>query len=304
MKIAIGTSSFGFVDKTPLNLLTSKVNDVILNPYGRKLSEDEIIIHLKDIDGLIAGLEPLNYNVLKKCPNLKAIARVGIGMDNIDLKAASKLGIKISNTPDGPTESVAELTITAALTLTRSIISSNIKMHKKNWEKSISTGIKNLRVLIIGYGRIGKRVSKLLKIMGADVKIYDPYISQIDLENNEDLISLKKGLKFAQLITIHAAKNKKIISWEEFETMTPGVFILNSARGGLIDEKDLIKALDLNIVAGGWLDVFESEPYFGELTKYPQLLLTPHISTYTTQCRKDMEQMAVENLLKDLSIKT
>ena len=302
MKIAIGTSSFGSVDKTSLEFLESKVDEVKLNPFGRKLSESETIVHLKNIDGLIAGLEPLSFNVLKKCPNLKAIARVGIGMDNIDLNAAKRLGIKISNTPDGPTESVTELTIAAALALTRSIFISNAEMHNKNWKKSISSGIKNLRVLIIGYGRIGKSVSKIFKIMGADVKVFDPIISSIDLEHNKNFIPLNEGLKFAQLITLHAGNNKTIISQKEFEMMNPGVFILNSARGSLVNENDLIKALESNIVAGGWFDVFENEPYDGRLTNYPQLLLTPHISTYTVQCRKNMEQMAVENILKDLHI--
>ena len=122
MKIVISTSSFGLIDSSPINLLKSKGIDLVINPYGRTPTEKEIIELLHNADGLIAGLEILNKNVFKNSPKLKAISRVGIGLDNIDLHAAKRASIKISYTPDAPTESVAELTIASALTLSRNII--------------------------------------------------------------------------------------------------------------------------------------------------------------------------------------
>ena len=121
MKVAISTSSFSSLDPAPMDLLHSKGLKVVPNPYSRKLTEDEIISHLQGVDGLLAGLEPLKATVFKSCPQLKVIARVGIGMDNVDIDAANTAGIKVSNTPEGPTEAVAEMTLAAALALTRSI---------------------------------------------------------------------------------------------------------------------------------------------------------------------------------------
>ena len=125
MKVAISTSTFGQKDHTARELLESTGVDIIDNPFGRKLTELEIIEHLKTADGLIAGLEPLNKKVISSSPNLKAIARVGIGMDNIDIAYAKNQGILVSNTPDEPSFAVAELTLTAALCIKRNFISVN-----------------------------------------------------------------------------------------------------------------------------------------------------------------------------------
>jgi len=302
MKIAISTSSFASIDTAPLDLLRGKGLEVASNPFGRRLTEKEIIIHLQSVDGLLAGLEPLNSNVFQECPQLKAIARVGIGMDNVDLNAAEKVGIKVSNTPDGPTDAVAEMTLTAALTLCRNIISSNSALHKKLWQKSIGLGLKNTNVLLIGYGRIGRKTAELFRVMGARIFVSDPALNQTDLILGEKLVELNDGLKSANIITLHAGGNQPILTAAAFEIMKDGVIILNSARGNLIDEGVLISALISGKVASAWLDVFTEEPYTGRLTEYDQVLLTPHISTYTVQCRKDMEMAAVNNLLRDLEV--
>ena len=113
-RIAIGPSSFAEKEKQPLEMLKSAGVEIVANPFSRRLTEEETISHLKGVDGLIAGLEPLNKHVLLSAPQLKAIARVGIGMDNVDLKTTAELGIKVSNTPDAPAAAVAELTTSAA----------------------------------------------------------------------------------------------------------------------------------------------------------------------------------------------
>lgn len=302
MKVAISTSSFASVDSTPLEYLKTKGVEVVHNPFGRKLTENEIIDHLQGVDGLIAGLEPLNSNVFQKSPKLKAIARVGIGMDNVNIQAAEKKGIKISNTPDGPTEAVAEMTLAAALSLSRNIVQANGALHKKQWEKSIGMGLKNANVLIIGYGRIGRKVADYLRILGAHILVCDPFMKRKDLHAGENLLGLKDGLKLADIITLHAGGVDPILTASEFKMMKKGAIILNSARANLIDENALINALDSGKVSSAWLDVFWQEPYDGKLTEYNQVLLTPHMSTYSVQCRKDMEMTAVKNLLRDLGI--
>ena len=303
MKIAIGPSSFASVDKTPLEVLQSKGLEVIDNPFRRKLTENEIIDHLQGVDGLIAGLEPLNSNVFQKSPKLKAIARVGIGMDNVDIQAAEKKGIKISNTPDGPTDAVAEMTLAAALSLVRNIGPANDALHKKQWEKSIGMGLKNANVLIIGYGRIGRKVADLFRAMGSHILVCDPLIDKKDLQYGENLLELNDGLELADIITLHAGGDNPILTATTFDNMKESVIILNSARAILINENALINALDSKKISSAWLDVFWEEPYTGNLTEYNQVLLTPHMSTYSVQCRKEMEMTAVKNLLRDLEIK-
>ena len=302
MKVAISTSTFASIDPAPLNVLMKNGIEVIPNPFGRKLTENEIILHLDGIDGLLAGLEPLNANVFSNCPDLKAIARIGIGMENVDLKAAKQYGIKVSNTPEGPTDAVAEMTLAAALTLARNLLPANEALHRREWSKSIGTGLKMKEVLIIGFGRIGRRAAELFLAFGARIKVCDPLLKPMDLINGEILVNLDEGLKSADLISIHAAGSEAIITKNKFNKMKKGVILLNSARGGLVDEEALVSALNSKQVSAAWFDVFPAEPYNGPLSEFDQVLLTPHMSTYTTQCRKDMELAAVKNLLLDLSV--
>jgi len=300
--VAISPSSFATQDRSPLDLLESIGAKIIPNPYNRRLTEKEIMSHLKGVDGLIAGLEPLNRTVLTSASMLKAIARVGIGMENVDLDAAQELGIKVSNTPDGPTQAVAEMTIAAMLTLCRNIIPFNAALHEKKWVKSISRGLINTRVLLVGYGRIGRAVGTLLRSFGASILVTDPVLSVKDLEEGEQLVSLDEGLELAEVISLHASGNDTMLGSKEFKKMQDGVILLNSARGELIDEPVLIKSLESGKVNGAWFDVFAEEPYKGKLAKFDQVLLTPHISTYTQHCRKSMELSAVKNLLRDLGV--
>ena len=294
MKIAIGPSSFAAEDQSPKRLLIEGGFEVINNPYGRKLTEDEIVELLQGACGLIAGLEPLTSKVVAACPDLRAIARVGIGMDNVDQQACLKYGIKVSNTPDGPTAAVAEMVLTALLDLARGISRANASMHGGEWKKEIGFSVSGLKVLIIGAGRIGLKVRELLSIVGCDVKTFDSYALS-------DFTQLAEGLAWAEAISLHASGNDEIIGVEELKIMRDGVIILNSARGALINEDALCAALDSGKVRGCWMDVYQDEPYKGRLVSYGQAVLTPHIATYTRQCRLSMETEAVENLLRDLA---
>lgn len=296
MKIAISTSTFGQKDKTARELLINAGAEIIENPYGRKLTESEIIRHLDSVDGLIAGLEPLNQKVISSTNQLKAIARVGIGMDNVDVEFAKNNGIIVSNTPEEPSFAVAELTLTAALCIKRNIIPFNNELHNGIWTKQVSGSLKKSNILIIGYGRIGQKVAEFYRTLEADINIYDPYI---ELENSIDLC---EGIKNADIISLHASGKDEILSESEFKMMKKGVVILNAARAQLINENSLTNHLENGKVGGVWLDVFWDEPYSGELTRFSNVLLTPHISTYTFQCRKSMETQAVMNIIRDLNL--
>jgi len=303
MKISIATSSFAKADLYPMQLLEQAGVKIKDNPYGRRLSEDEIIEHLDGVCGLIAGLEPLNRRVLSAAKDLKAVARVGIGMDNVDQEVAKELGIRVSNTPEGPTEAVAEMCLGALLALGRRIVDFNAQMHSGKWNKKVGLGLRGIKVLLIGYGRIGSSFARILHFFGAEILITDPYLQDQSLGNGQRVVSLEEGLSEADVVSLHASGKDVILNDEKFRIMKPGAILMNSARGELVDENALIQALEEGIVSGAWFDSFWQEPYTGLLGKYKQVLLTPHVSTYTKQCRRNMEETAVRNLLRDLGLK-
>jgi len=305
LTVAIGPSSFAQENNAPRRLLESAGISVKENPYGRRLTEQEIVDHLQGCDGLIAGLEPLNRTVLSAAaPRLKAIARVGIGVANVDFSAAEEFNVKVSNTPEGPIDAVAEMTVAALLALNRRLITTSEALHQGTWKKEIGMGLKGTRVLLIGYGRIGRRTAELLRVFQAEIWVCDPYVEEAALQNGERLVSLEEGLADAEVISLHAAGESCILGEQEFARMRHGVTVLNSARGNLVDENALVHALDTGIVGQVWFDALWQEPYTGPLTQYPQALLTPHIATYTRQCRLDMESAAVHNLLRDMDIQS
>jgi D-3-phosphoglycerate dehydrogenase len=299
--IAIGPSTFAEEDETPLRLLQEAGFEVKDNPFKRRLTEEEIIAHLDGVDGLIAGLEPLNRAVIASAvPRLKAIARVGIGVANVDFDAAAEFGVKVSSTPEGPIRAVSELTVGALLTLCRRILSANEALHAGQWKKEIGLGLSGTKVLFIGYGRIGRHTAMLMRAFGAEILVCDPYLDSATLTGGERMASLDEGLAEAEVISLHASGEDCILDAAAFGKMRDGVIVLNSARGGLVDESALVAALDSGKVGGVWFDAFWKEPYTGPLTQYPQALLTPHVATYTRQCRLEMESQAVMNLLRDL----
>lgn len=296
MKVVVGASSFGDAAPEVVEILRSKKIEVVKNPYGRKMNQEEIIKHLQGADGLLAGLEPLNEEVFAQCPDLKAIARIGIGMDNVDQAAAARHKIRVSNTPEGPTNAVAEMTLTALLSICHNLIDANEDIHNGIWKKRIGKSIQGLKVLVIGYGHIGQKTAGLLKGLGAEISIYDKYMPEISTH------SLEQGIARADVITLHASGREEIISRELINQMKEGVIILNSARGSLVNEQALYDALRSGKVAAFWGDALWEEPYAGIIKDCKNAVLTPHICTYTTSCRASMEKQAVENLLGDLGL--
>lgn len=294
MKVVVGASSFAEGNDGIERLLIEKDIELVKNPFGRKLTKEETIRHLQGADGLLAGLEPLDEEVFSRCPDLKAIARIGIGMDNVDREAAERYGIKVSNTPEGPTDAVAEMTLAALLSICHHIIPSDRDVHNGVWKKRLGKSISELKVLIVGYGHIGRETAGLMAGLGAEILVYDKY----DAGNSTCL--LEEGVEGADVISLHASGKDEIITKEMFGQMKEGVIILNSARGGLINEQGLYEGLRTGRVAAFWGDALWQEPYGGILKECENAILTPHICTYTTKCRASMEMQAVENLIRDL----
>jgi D-3-phosphoglycerate dehydrogenase len=297
MKILIGPSSFADQDRAPLIKLENNGYSVLINPFRRKITKEELMELLEeDVHGIIAGLETLDREVLENS-RLKVISRCGAGISNVDTSAAKELGIRVYNTPFGPTRAVAELTMGCLLSLIRQVPLMDRSLHDGKWNKLIGRQLKGMKALIIGFGRIGQNVAQLLKAFEVDVMVCDPMFS-----NKSDvpyvMMNLEDALPQADIISLHASGSEQIIGPRQLSILKRGAFILNAARGEVIDESALADALDSGQVAGAWLDTFNQEPYNGVLKNYQQVILTPHVGSYTAEGRLQMELDAVENLIR------
>ena len=302
-RILISTSTFGEFDKTPLSKLKDGGFDVILNPHKRKLSEGEVVELGGNAEGIIAGTENLSAQVLSKLKSLKVVSRCGVGLDNVDLKAARQLKIRVYSTPQAPTVAVAELTLGLILNLLRQIPLMDREIRRGCFEKRMGESLRNKTVGIVGFGKIGKAVGDLCRAFGAQVSFYDPALKGKKITGSQEYPNLTGLLKAADIITLHVPYSKEthhLIGAKEFGLMKPTSYLINCARGGIVDETALYQALKEKKIAGAALDVFEEEPYTGPLKELDNCILTPHIGSYAREARIQMETEAVQNLIKAL----
>ena len=274
---------------------------LVINPLARKVNEEELEKLLKDYRpiGLLAGTEPITRAALDKAKgHLKIISRVGTGWDNVDREAARQMGIRVSRTSGVLTQAVAELTIGLILSALRSISSNDRLIRQGKWHKTMGGLLSGKIVGIIGFGHIGRRVSELVTAFGAKVLYYDPQPMDAPWAQ---AVTLPELLSQAEIITIHASGRGKILGPDELKNICKrGVLLVNTARGGLIDESALQECLKNGKVSFACLDVFEDEPYCGPLCSLENVILTPHVGSYAREARVLMERTAVENLLNGL----
>jgi len=305
MKILISSRSFGKIQSGAVELLKKEGLEPVLNPYGRKLNEEEILALIDDnVVGIIAGTEKITKNVILNTSSLKVISRYGVGLDNVDLETAKQKGILVCNTPDTPALAVAELTLSLIMNLLRKISKLDRNIRKDAWKAEMGDLLTEKHIGIIGIGRIGKKLVEFLEPFNVKIYAYDTqpdkeFISKYNIE----LVSLDKLLIKSDIITLHIPLNEKtkhIIGKKELMKMKENVVLINTARGGLIDEEALYHFLKERKIAGAAIDVFENEPNTGKLKELNNIILTPHIGTYTIETRKNMEIEAAENLIKGL----
>lgn len=297
------TSSFGTADPEVIPLLVSKGYSIVTNPFGRKLTEEELsdLILEYTPTGLLAGTEPVTRDVLTKAsPQLKIVSRVGVGWDNVDHDAAQELGILVSRTEGILDQPVAELTLGMILNALRHIGRHDRDIRNGVWKKRMGRLLSGKKVGIVGYGAIGRRVAILLDAFGAK-----PFCADICSIENEPTIQmpLLDLMGEADIITLHACGNNCILGRKELEAAKDGLIIVNTARGELIDETALLEFMQSGKVEYACLDVFNKEPYAGQLASMDNTILTPHIGSYAAEARADMERLSVKNLLRALGHK-
>jgi D-3-phosphoglycerate dehydrogenase / 2-oxoglutarate reductase len=304
MAILISTSSFGRQDRQPLDVLEASGVRYQLNPYGRKLKPEETMALLEGVDGLIAGTELLDRHILEQAHRLKVISRVGTGLDNVDLAAAQELDIQVYNTPDAHVDAVAELTLAGMLDVLRQVSYADRQVRQGQWNKPMGLLLRGKTIGIIGLGRIGKAVVRLLQPFGVTVLAYEPYPDHdFAQQYGVAFYGLEDVLGQADVVSLHlsySAANRNLLDAPRLAQMKPGAFLVNCARGGLVDEDALYEALGDGRLSGAFVDTFAQEPYQGPLAELENIVLTTHIGSYAAEVRLRMEMEAVENLVKGL----
>lgn len=298
-KVAITTTSFAKFDRNPVDQLEKEKFEIVFNQLGRKLTGDEIVNICQGCVGIVAGTEKYSADVLEKLSGLKVISRCGVGMDNVDRAACEKLGIKVVNTPYGPTLAVAELVVGLLFSMLRKIPQMDQELKTGKWKKRMGNLVTSKKVGIIGFGKIGQAVASLLLGLGLEVAYFDVEDKSTKLKCKK--MPFKKLLTWADVITLHCGgvKGKPLIDKAEFALMKDGAWLINTARGEAVCEEALIEALDHKLGAAA-LDTFTEEPYRGKLLKKENVILTPHIGSYAKEARVEMEKQAVQNLLQAL----
>ncbi|NQT59868.1 MAG: phosphoglycerate dehydrogenase [Bacteroidetes bacterium] len=298
MKIVTTTSSF-CINDYPENL------KVVNNPLGRRLSEEEVLKFLikEQPVGMVAGVEPLTRRVLEQVAFLKVISRCGVGMDSVDLAAAKDLGIKVFNTPVAPVASVSEMAFTLALSFLKRIPQVDHYMKQGQWNKLKGNLLEGKTVGILGCGRIGTQTARLFHIFGCSVLGFDPYVKDHSICQ---MVGKEQIIAESDILSLHLPVTEdtmEFINARIFEKMKTSAILINTARGNLVEENDLYKALKERQIAGAALDVFCEEPYSGPLTDISisdRIILSPHIASSAVEGRKRMETEALKNLLNGL----
>ena len=305
-KVLITTVPFGERNRLPLDLLEHNNIDYTINPLNKKLTEEEVIEMVADFDVIIAGTESITKKVFNNASNLKMISRVGIGLDSVDLLEAKKQSVTVSYTPDAPAPAVAELTIGLMLTLLRSVQLSNMGMHNGKWHRFFGRRLSEVTIGIIGIGRIGAGVLQHLQGFGSPKILVNDisYDNNLDKKFNIEWLDKETIYQRADVITIHTpltAQTKDMIKKEQLLSMKEDAIIINTARGGIINEQDLYEVMQDGHLSGAAIDVFNFEPYNGKLKEISRCILTAHMGSMSVDCRTRMEIEATEEAVRFLT---
>ncbi len=270
-------------------------------------SPEELVEKIKEFDAIIVrSATKVTREVIEAGKGkLKVIGRAGVGVDNIDVKAATEAGILIVNAPNAPTRSVAELTLGFAIALARDIVEANNELKAGEWTKKKHKGfeLKGKTWGIIGLGRIGREVAKIALALGMKVIAYDPIAK--GMEGVEMRASMEEVLKEADIISLHVPllpQTYHMIGEEELKIMKKNAILINVARGGIVDEKALVKAIEEGWISGAALDVFEEEPPKKDspILRCNRIYVTPHIGANTREAQDAAGEIIAEQVIKAL----
>ena len=272
------------------------------------VTDENLINKLPNFDACTLRVTRLDEKILKHCPNLKAISRHGVGYDNVDLDYIKKKNISLLITATANAVAVAEHVLTMFLSLSKSIIKYDDEVRvgnfKNNSNKIKTFELLNKNILIAGFGRIGKKLISRCLAFDTKVYVYDPYVDEkiIKEHGGVKVNDIEEGLKVADLVTLHmplTTETKNLLNYSAIKKMKNNAIIVNTARGGIINEDDLEKALNENLLFGAALDVFSQEPVEknNPLLKNKKVILSPHSATFTDECTSRMSIETTKNII-------
>lgn len=274
--------------------------------FAQISGEEAILARCRDADGIILQYAPLSRKMLEALPRCKVLSRYGVGVDTIDVEAATDLGIIVANVPDYCMEEVSDHTLALFLSLVRKVISLERSIRSGTWDFRIAVPIHRLKGMtygIVGCGRIGREVAKRVGAFGLRVIGYDPYISEVE---GIELVSFEKLLAQSDFISIHCSLTESthhLLGRDQFRKMERKPIVLNVSRGAVVDEEALIEALEREWISGAGLDVLETEPPDAKnpLLKRDNVILTPHIAYYSEESKSEMKRRTAENVFNVLT---
>lgn len=296
------------IQEKPLQLL-QEYAEVTMNPENRVLRPEEIMAHLPGQVGLLAmGGDPITEQVLGAGKDLKIVANNAVGFNNIDLVAATRLKIAVTNTPDVLTDTTADLTFALILAVARRIVEADRYVRAGKWvgwtpELMLGQDVYGKTLGIIGLGRIGAAVAKraqgfAMKVIYTDIRRLPP---AVEAQHNLNFLPKRDLLQEADFVTLHVPltpETRHLIGAPELRLMKNSAFLINASRGPVVDEQALVAALKLGIIAGAGLDVFEEEPkVHPQLLQMENVVVLPHIGSATRATREKMSLVAVNNIL-------
>jgi D-3-phosphoglycerate dehydrogenase len=301
--VLVTSTTFGIQDPTLRSELERTVGDIRYSPEKRPLTAPELTSLVKGIDGWIAGLDEIDASVIAAADRLKVIARYGVGFDRVDVAAATQRGIVVTNTPGANSAAVAELTIGLMLALARRICQANQAVRSGQWPRISGVGLAGKTVGLVGFGSIGREVACRLSAFGCRVLVADPTVSpEVVSGCGAGFMSLDELLPVSDFVCLHAAATPVtagMVNDSFLRKMKPGAFLVNTARGELIDEAALAHAIESGRLRGAALDCFRKEPpgIDHPLLRLAQVIVTPHTGAHTDEAVNAMGRMALDACL-------
>lgn len=307
MKLMIGAISLsGSKYKSLHEFAKTFFDEIVLNPHGRQLTEDEVISLIKDCDAVVCGTERYTKRVLDEAPCLKVISKHGVGVDNIDLDGAKERGIVVCNTPGANAQAVAETAVALILDSLRKIPQAYMSVVTGNWKRPEGHLIQGKTLGILGMGNIGKTIIRSLEDFGVSFMAYDPFFDEdFAVQHNVKRATIDEILREADIISLHVPSTdvtRRMINRETLSKMKNSAILINTARGDLIDEEALFDALKNGVIAGAALDVLDEEPsYDNPLFQLDNIIITPHLAGNTAETTYQMGKRAIENAIAVLN---
>lgn len=301
-KVVSSSPTFGLYSEDPVKMLESKGYNLELIHSEVSSNEEKFAEALRDADALIVGVEKISPTVLKHADKLKVIAKHGAGVDNIDLKEAARKNIVVANAPGANRHAVADLVFGLFFSIARQIPAAFESIKSKEWPRLVGNEVYNKTLGVIGTGRIGKEVIKRAQGFNMNVLCFDLYPDdQIEKQGFGRYVAFEELLEEADFLTVHTDLNdetKALIGQDELTMMKKSAFLVNAARGGIIDEQALYQALASKKIKGAAMDVFEEEPLLNSpLLQLPNFIATPHMAGYTEEALREVGMLTAQNVI-------